>query len=51
MTFPETESPPPVIEDQAETDAEFERLDKENLRAADFVANIAGAIKEIRSKN
>jgi hypothetical protein len=51
MTFPDTESPPPVFEPQAETETEFEELDNENRRAADFVANIAGVIKDMRSKN
>jgi hypothetical protein len=51
MTFPDTESASPAFEHPPKTDAEFEELDKETLRAADFVANIAGIIKDIRSKN
>jgi hypothetical protein len=51
MTFPDTEDLPRVIEDQAEIEAEFEELDKENLRAADFVANLAGVIRDIRRKH
>jgi hypothetical protein len=51
MTFPDTERPPKVFEEQAEIDAEFEELDRENLRAADFVANLAGVIRDIRRKH
>jgi hypothetical protein len=51
MTFPEKESLPPVSVEQAELDAEFEELDKEAHRAADFVANLAGVIRDIRTKN
>jgi hypothetical protein len=51
MTIPETESLPPGFENQAQIDAQFDELDKEKLRVADFVANIAGLIKDIRSKN
>lgn len=51
MTLPEKEGLPPVSVDQAEIEAEFEELDKETRRAADFVANLAGVIRDIRNKN
>jgi hypothetical protein len=51
MTSPEEESTPEDFEDQAEIDAEFEELDRENLRAADFVTNLAGVIRDIRRKH
>jgi hypothetical protein len=51
MTFPEKEGLPPVSADQAEIDAKFEQLDRETRRAADFVANLAGVIRDIRNKN
>jgi hypothetical protein len=51
MTILETESMPAGFEDQTGIDAQFDELDKEKLRAADFVANIARVIKDIRSRN
>jgi hypothetical protein len=51
MKFSEQEPLPLVFQTQEEIDAEFEELDKEKRRAADFVANIAGVIEDIRSKN
>jgi hypothetical protein len=51
MPFPDRERLPEVFEDQAEIEAEFEELDQENLRAADFVANLARIIRDIRRRN
>jgi hypothetical protein len=51
MMVLETESLPAAFEDQTGIEAQFDEFDKEKLRAADFVANIARVIKDIRSRN